>query len=112
MLNSNAKEIKGAQRMGQQKRSKLKRETLIAAQQERGQSQNPWCEANGVNYHTFPDRARRLRRREKPTQWAEAQAAADTGAIQVEVGTFRVIVPGNFNEASLLRVCKVLASLC
>ena len=105
--------------MGQSKRTRAEWEGLIAAWQASGLTQSAWCESNGVNYHTFLDRARRMRRASEgssqPHQWVEAQVTAEVlgGAapIQIELGSFRVVVPTDFDEAALVRVCKVLVGL-
>ena len=105
--------------MPAKKRTEAEWEAIMAAQQASGLKQIEWCEANGVNYHTFLDRARRIRRKQgtqaQIPQWVEARPAPETqqrNPIHIELGSFRVIVPDNFNEAALLRVCKVLVELC
>ena len=105
--------------MPAKKRAQSEWAELIAAQQASGLKQIEWCEANGVNYHTFLDRARRMRRKEPqvsgPPQWVEAHPASETQQvipIQIELGLFRVMVPDSFNETALQRICKALVELC
>ena len=105
--------------MGQRKRSRAEWETLITSQQLSGQSQKAWCIANGVNYHTFSDRARRQQRQvlqEPPRiEWAEARGAPEvavSAGIQIAIGSYCVAVSDGFNEETLLRVCQALERLC
>ena len=105
--------------MAQKKRTIAEWETIIAEQKASGLTQEAWCKTNSVNYHTFLDRSRRIRRQReknpKETQWLEAREAAQpikTEPLQIEIGVFRMMVSDGFSEAAFLRVCKALTSLC
>ena len=96
-------------------------ERLISEQQSSGQSQRTWCAHKGISHHTFSDRIRRMRHKEQSNdqaqQWVTVQGVAEPEApnanpIQIELGSFRVIVPDSFNEVALLRVCKALVEIC
>jgi len=105
--------------MGHRKRSSAEWETLITSQQSSGESQEAWCIANGINYHTFSDRARRQRRQEleapPSVQWVEARGAPEvavSSGIQIAIGSYCVAVSDDFKEETLLRVCRALERLC
>jgi len=100
-------------------RTKEEWAALIARQRSSGQSVKVWCAANGVNYHTFVDRASRNRSESKQLSpgWVEvredpAPAKTSKSEIEVKTGAFTIAVPEDFNEAGFKRVCKVLTTLC
>jgi hypothetical protein len=102
------------------KRTKAEWTELIAKQKASGQTVKVWCSANGVSYHTFVDRASRIRKESKPSApaWVEIQQeaprlpAAAKDNIQVKTGIFIISVPEDFSEVGFARVCRVLMNLC
>jgi len=105
--------------MGQKKRTLTEWVTIIGQQKASGLTQEAWCEANGINYHTFLDRSRRMRRLQeqesRPVHWVEARELMqpeNAEMIHIEIGSFRVMVSDSFRETALFRVCKSLMSLC
>ena len=51
--------------MSMVKRTNEEWRRLLAGQQASGQKQTEWCEANGIDLHTFWDRARRIKWQKK-----------------------------------------------
>ena len=101
------------------KRTKEEWTELIARQRSSGQTVKDLCASNGVNYHTFVDRASRSRSEtdSSAASWVEVRkapvpAAVAKSEIEVKTGTFTITVPEDFDENSFKRVCKVLMSLC
>ena len=116
--------------MGTVKRTEAEWREAIAVQGRSGISQRAWCEASGVNYHTFTKRVLQIHKKDAGVSkaaaphkakkgkagWVEIKVPAGTAVsacgLRVEVGAFRVVVPDNFEEAPFKRVCKALAEIC
>ena len=85
---------------------------MIARQKASGESAKVWCAANGINYHTFVDRASRMRK-DNASAWVKVQELPPIEKeIQVKVGIFTISVTEGFSETGLVHVCKALMSLC
>jgi hypothetical protein len=125
--------------MSIKKRSNIEWRALIAECESSGMTQRDWCVANNVNFYTYADRARRLRRMDEEgldgpifspkerSGWVEIQEQvpdADNkapiespqiemppGEIRIEIGIFTVSVTGNFHETAFIRVMTALAGV-
>ncbi|MCL2761563.1 MAG: hypothetical protein FWD70_07960 [Desulfuromonadales bacterium] len=107
--------------MEQKRRTKEEWKLIVEEQKTSGLTQERWCKTKGINYQTFKNRARLMRRQREQeiapkVEWVEAQgkeAVKKTESIiQIEMGEVRVKVPDGISETSLQRVCKVLVGLC
>lgn len=126
--------------METKKLTKTEWQETVKEQRCSGLSQKAWCGKNGINYYTFLKQAgrfkqngnglenneaavkgqRALREGKPATGWIELGTACKSKPengeveekIQIEVGVFRIVLPQNFNETPLKRVCKALAELC
>lgn len=98
---------------------------LYHKQRNSGLTIKQWCVENGINASTMADRISRMRKLgiikdhqtkvTKPQSWVEITPEIPTesnGAIYITIGSFTIAVPELFQEAALIRVCRVLMSLC
>ena len=97
---------------GVKRRSLMEWGEIIAEQRASGVSQKAWCEANGINYHTFLDRARQVRQRPQWVQACQAPAEAEAETIQVEISGCTVTVSHHTDPELLSKVCLMLKTLC
>lgn len=125
--------------MSLKKRSSTEWRALVADCESSDMTQRDWCIANNVNFYTFADRARRLRRldeegsdgpmfrQKEGSGWVEIkgqipetgnQAPIESptderypGEIRVMVGAYTVSVADDFNEAAFVRVLTALTGI-
>ena len=122
--------------MGIIKRTETEWQEIVERQRESGQTQKAWCTANGVGYWGFLGSVQRLRNKgiigvtsvngmglgnvgQKNKGWVEIRPSKASVSVEVpadgllvEVGAFRIVVSGNFEEVAFKRVCKALAEIC
>ena len=95
-----------------------------------GESQDQFCKKHTLNLYTFRDRLSKMRKvailsdtQESETvelevaKWMEVIPKAVSPAttaeeLRIGIGKFAITVPHDFDEASFIRVCKALMSLC
>lgn len=109
------------------KRSEAEWRELACSYYASGIGQKAWCEANGINIYTLRDRLSKLRKTERDqggntketapnSVWVtvkEAYEAPETHEpIIIGTGSFEIRLMRNFDEVTLLQVCRVLAKLC
>jgi len=83
-----------AKKMATEKRTNEAWRTLVAKQRLSGKTQREWCEANGINLHTFVDRASRLRKMDREAS-AQAGRTKKEAAVWMDVTPERVLAPGS-----------------
>ena len=98
---------------------------LYQIQRSSGLTIKQWCAENDVNPSTMTDRLSRMRKLgiidahqtkvSKPQDWVEITKEIPTEnccVFNITIGGFTIAVPEGFQEAALIRVCRVLMSLC
>lgn len=106
---------------------------LYECQRNSGMTMKKWCLENDINLYTMADRMSRLRKlglieSKQPSvskvdqtpvtsqDWARIELTESslsiTDTINVAIGYFTVTVPNDFHEATFVKVCRILASIC
>jgi hypothetical protein len=98
-----------------------------------GMTMKKWCLENDINHYTMADRMSRLRKlglieSKRPSvskvdhapvitqDWARIELTESSlpvkDAINITVGSFIVTVSNDFHEATFVKVCRALSSIC
>lgn len=98
---------------------------LYNQQRSSGLTIKRWCVENGINASTMADRISRMRKLGiiedyqskdiKSQGWVEITQEIPTpsnGSIYITIGNFTIAVPELYQEVALLKICRVLMSLC
>ena len=106
---------------------------LYEHQRSSGMTMKKWCLENDINHYTMADRMSRLRKlglieskrlsESKVDQtfvaaqdWARIELTGSSlpvkDAINITVGSFIVTVSNDFHEATFVKVCRALSSIC
>jgi len=100
--------------------------TEIAEQEASGLSQQEWCKVRNININTYRDRKSILKQQRKKAPpkskatetvgWITVNTAThptpDSKAPKVKIGDFTILAETDFCEATFIRICKALKTLC
>lgn len=98
-------------------------EEILSKQAKSGESQEKWCEREGINYRTFKDRYYKQRRLTQEIEtdsikWQKAyfenvnKAESAPSVIYIEAGKFRITALPGTPEEDLTSVLRAVSKLC
>ena len=115
------------------KRSEAEWQELATNYEASGKRQTEWCKLNGINVYTFRDRLSRLRKSQgkprvkellsvtpgvkevQPTKWVNVTPNPDRSEIKSEIKIIisghEVMVANDFDELTLIAVCRALTKI-